>query len=121
MQKTTFIIFSFLAFVFIQVACSKPAGGGNNCANISVNCTGVAKSFATDVNPIIQSFCAQAGCHNSGSTNGPGPLLNHTQIANARVDIRCAVGTGVMPQNSTLTTSQKNSIICWIDSGAPDN
>jgi hypothetical protein len=26
-----------------------------------------------------------------------------------------------MPQGSTLTTAQKNSILCWIDSGAPNN
>jgi hypothetical protein len=26
-----------------------------------------------------------------------------------------------MPQGPTLTTAQKNSIICWIDSGAPNN
>jgi hypothetical protein len=26
-----------------------------------------------------------------------------------------------MPQGSSLSTSQKNSILCWIDSGAPNN
>jgi hypothetical protein len=29
--------------------------------------------------------------------------------------------SGLMPQNATLTTAQKNTIICWIDSGAPNN
>jgi hypothetical protein len=29
--------------------------------------------------------------------------------------------SGTMPQNATLTPAQKNSIICWIDSGAPNN
>jgi hypothetical protein len=26
-----------------------------------------------------------------------------------------------MPQNTVLTTSQRNTIICWIESGAPGN
>jgi hypothetical protein len=26
-----------------------------------------------------------------------------------------------MPQNGSLTSSEKNAIICWIDNGAPNN
>ena len=62
-----------------------------------------------------------AGCHGIGSLNGPGPLLSYTQIFNARSSIRIAVSNGTMPQTGSLTTAQKNSIICWIDSGAPNN
>ena len=74
-----------------------------------------------DVSPIIQTFCNQAGCHNAGSVHGPGPLTNYTQVFNARVAIKVAVANGTMPKTGTLTTAQKNSIICWVDSGAPNN
>jgi hypothetical protein len=88
----------------------------------SVDCTGSAKSFATDINPIIQISCAtNSGCHGSGSHNGPGELVTYTEVFNSRSDIRTAVLTGVMPQNGTLTTAQKTSIICWIDTGALNN
>lgn len=116
----TFVI--NLAFV-ILVACSKDGGsGGGGGGGTTVNCATVTnKAFAADVNPIIQSVCAVSGCHAAGSSNGPGGLTNYSQVFNARSAIRSAVSAGRMPQGSTLSASQKNSIICWIDSGAPDN
>ena len=112
----------FLITVLVIIAsCSKSSedngdGGGSN------TCTNVPKSFAVDVNPIIQSTCTiNAGCHGSGSVHGPGELLTYTQIFNARVNIKNAVASGLMPQTGSLTTAQKNTIICWVDSGAPNN
>jgi hypothetical protein len=35
--------------------------------------------------------------------------------------IKPAVANGTMPKTGTLTTAQKNSIICWINNGAPNN
>ena len=110
-----------IAVLVIIVSCSKSSddnggGGGSN------TCTNVPKSFAVDVNPIIQSTCTvNAGCHGSGSIHGPGELLTYTQIFNARVNIKNAVASGLMPQTGSLTTAQKNTIICWVDSGAPNN
>jgi hypothetical protein len=99
------------------IACSK--GGGGDAPGL--DCNTVPKSFAADVNPIIQGRCNLATCHTAGSTNGPGPLTTYTEVFNARAQIRPAIVSGLMPENSTLSTSQKNSIICWIDSGAPNN
>ena len=117
------ITLSLITFMFIILAsCSKSSSGGNNGGGNTGTCDNVPKTFTADVNPIIQSTCAtNAGCHGSGSTNGPGPLLTYTAIFNARSSIRTAVSNGTMPQTGSLTTAQKNSIICWIDSGAPNN
>lgn len=105
-----------LASLFSILSCSK-----NTPAKDSTTCDNVTKSFAANVNPIIQSFCNQPSCHASGSVNGPGPLTNYTQVFNARSAIRSAIQSGLMPQNATLTAAQKNAIICWIDNGAPNN
>ena len=114
----------FLATSLI-ISCSKSGGGGGGNGGgggSSINCNTVTtKAFAADVNPIIQGRCNITACHNAGSTNGPGALTNYTQVFNARSSIRAAVNLGVMPQGSTLSADQKNSIICWIDSGAPNN
>jgi len=107
--------------MIIVVACSKGGNGTNGGMETTVDCSGAAKSFATDVNPIIQGTCTNAGCHGTGSNNGPGPLLSFQQIFNARVAIRTAVANGSMPQNSSLSASQKNAILCWIDNGAANN
>ena len=122
MKKVIVII---IAAFFITISCSKSGDGGGNGGGGGgggVNCTGVAASFSANVNPIIQSTCAtNAGCHGAGSTNGPGPLLTYTQIFNARATIKASVANGTMPKTGTLTTNQKNTIICWVDSGGPNN
>ena len=120
-------ILATLAVLFIIISCSKSGGttdngGGGGGGGSTVNCTGVPASFSANVNPIIQSTCAtDASCHGAGSPNGPGPLLTYTQISNARIAIKTAVGNGSMPKTGSLTTAQKNSIICWVDSGGPNN
>jgi len=120
MEKKLFV---FFFFCFLLGSCSKSGGdGGGDGGGGSSNCTTAAKSFSADVNPIIQSTCTiNAGCHGAGSVHGPGPLLTYTQIFNARVTIKTAVANGTMPQTGSLTSAQKNSIICWIDSVAPNN
>ena len=122
--------------ILILSSCSKPTGGtdgggnsgggggtgGGGGGSSTIDCATVTnKAFNADVLPIITGTCAAPGCHATGSNNGPGALTNYTQIFNARVQIRDAVATGRMPQTGTLSTAQKGSIICWIDSGAPNN
>jgi hypothetical protein len=126
MKKNILIVFTVLCTV---ISCSKGSDGGNNNNttnnnnnnnNNNTTCTGT-KSFANDVSPIIQSVCAVSGCHNSSSTNGPGPLTTYQQISAAKTNIRSAVSSGLMPKNGTLSADQKNAIICWIDQGANNN
>jgi len=87
-----------------------------------IDCSGPAKSFANDVHPIIQASCAiNSSCHAIGSNNGPGPLLNYSQVFTARSDIRSNVASGHMPLNGSLTEAERNAILCWIDNGAANN
>ena len=119
MSKVFVFILIIISSVFISASCSKSGSGGGGT---SLDCNTVTnKAFAADVKPIIQSSCAIGGCHDAVSTNGPGPLTNYSQVFNARTAIRTAVSAGTMPKTGSLTSSQKNSILCWIDSGAPNN
>jgi hypothetical protein len=110
--KFSFPLFALLIFID---ACSKKP-------EFTPDCSGPAKSFATDVSPVFQTSCAiNSGCHATGSGNGPGPLVNYSQIFNAKGGIRPEVASRHMPLNATLTETQLNAILCWIDSGAPNN
>jgi hypothetical protein len=123
-------LWRFVSYLF---SCSKPDGtdnggsgnggsGGGTTSGGGITCSGSAKSFTTDVNPVIQGSCATSqGCHGVGSTTGPGPLLTFSQVFNARASIRSTVSSGHMPPNGVLSSTQKNAIICWIDAGAPNN
>lgn len=120
MRRALLIISIMILPVALIISCSK-SSPGNDDSGTPINCDGVSKNYTTDVNPIIQTFCNQAACHDAGSTKGPGQLTNYTEVFNARIQIREAVRSGVMPQNATLSTAQKNTIICWIDNGAANN
>ena len=124
-------IISIAVVCFFLFSCSKSgstasegsggsgSGGGSGGGTA---CSGPAKSFTTDVNPVIQRSCAtNSDCHGAGSNNGPGPLLAFSQVFNARSSIRSEVSSGRMPLNGTLSATDKNAIICWIDNGALNN
>ena len=119
MKRTYVTVIAVMAVGIYFISCSKDGGGsGSN----SLDCSTVTnKAFNANINPIIQSFCNVVNCHAAGSNNGPGALTNYTEVFNARGLIRTAVANGTMPQGNSLTTAQKNSIVCWIDGGAPDN
>ena len=118
-MNKTFLAMIIIVVLFTTIACSKSNNGGGGS---SVDCNTVAnKAFAADVNPTIQSSCAITGCHEAGSLNGPGALTNYSQVFNARSTIQSAVSAGTMPKTGSISTSQKNSILCWIQSGAPNN
>jgi len=106
-----------ISILFFLAACTKSTDKDSESS--SIDCSGPAKTFSTDVNPIIQASCGS--CHGTGSNNGPGALTSYTQVFNARADIRSAIISGAMPQNGRLTHAEKNSIICWIDNGALNN
>jgi len=113
LTKRLFAVTTILVFLY---ACKK------NPDISPIDCSGPAKSFANDIHSIIQASCAiNSGCHASGSNNGPGPLLNYSQIFNARSDIRSNVASGHMPLNGSLTATERNAILCWIDNGAVNN
>ena len=112
--KNALIVVAMVGFLY---ACKKSAD-----APTTVDCAGPAKSFATDVRPIAQASCAfDSDCHGSGSSSGPGELLNYSEIFSARSIIRSAVLSGEMPKGGSLTATEKKAIICWIDNGAANN
>lgn len=75
------------------------------------SCNGTVKSYKTDVAPIIESACAS--CHQN--------FGNYSNLYSVRFSVRSQVVSGNMPQNGVLSSTQKDAIACWIDSGAPNN
>lgn len=86
-----------------------------------LTCNGVAVSFATNVQPIINTKCAtNSGCHGAGSVNGPGPLTSYAAVKAAAADIKSAVVSGRMPKTGTISAAEVNTIKCWADNGTPE-
>ena len=86
-----------------------------------VDCNTIPAKFAANVQPLIATKCATAGCHNATAAGGI-ILQNYTGINSAkeRVNIR-AVGEKSMPPSGPLLPAETNIIKCWIEGGALNN
>ena len=99
-------MFAFLVCTAV-VACKK----STTTPAYTPECTGVAPSFSATVLPLMKSSCA--GCHSKYS--------GYSGISGDKASVRSAIVGGTMPQRSSMTTAQKNSVVCWIDNGAANN
>ena len=123
MKRSLAFITLFITTGLLIVSCSKSSndgtvGGGGK----TFSCSGISPKFAADVLPIFNTVCSvNTTCHATGSTNSGGPFTNYTQVAAKTSNIRAQVLSGAMPQTGSLTQAQINNLICWIDSGAPNN
>jgi hypothetical protein len=118
MKKATIILFTLTA-LFGVAGCYYDKEevlypGSSDCQ--------LNSKFSADVFPIIQNKCATSpDCHASGSTNAAGPLTSYTLIHNLAPVIRGQIVSGIMPKTGSLTPNELQTIVCWIDSGAPNN
>ncbi len=124
MKRIASCVYKLIALSTITASCSKstvsnPPGGGGG---ISFSCTGISPKFGADVQPIFNTVCSISNtCHGAGSMNLGGPFTNYSQIFAKTANIRAAILSGIMPQSGSVTQAQINNLICWIDSGAPNN
>jgi hypothetical protein len=102
-MKIKSLICVLFAFAALMSACKKD--------NYTPTCDGTTKSFANDVMPLFQAKCNN--CHSVYS--------DYAAIYSDQISIRPAIVDGSMPQNSSLSTDERNIIVCWIDNGAPFN
>ena len=117
MKKSSFLLTAFLITVFFN-SCGK----GPGTTPLVDACSGLSVKFAADVQPIINTTCANStSCHGAGSISSGGALTDYNKIFNKRSEIHFQVSNGLMPKAGSLTADQKNKIICWINSGAPNN
>ena len=94
-------------------------GGGNGTGGGSTTgggggggtTTGTTISFANDVQPLINSYCVN--CHSSYSS--------YNGVYSGRSGIKSTIANGSMPKGTSMSTDQKNTVIGWVDGGAPNN
>jgi uncharacterized membrane protein len=89
---------------------------------VTVDCTTVNASYATDVSPLILSKCSYSGCHSAGSSAGGLVLESYTQVSNhaGHINQRCIIDK-TMPPSIPLNTNEIAILTCWINAGTPNN
>lgn len=88
-----------------------------------VLCDIIDVSYATDVEPIINSSCATSGCHVAGGS-GPGNFTNFNEleakVANGSFENR-VINQRTMPPGTQLQDCELQILQVWIDNGALNN
>lgn len=121
MNKPVSLIAGLILLFTVSCSSKKEDPINNGGGSGGSDCSGVNAKFTADVLPIIQANCQTSGCHDASSTNGPGPLTSYDKIKNASANIRTAVVSRTMPKGGSLSAAQIKAIVCWIDSGSPNN
>lgn len=134
-------------FIFTLVSCG--GGGGSTGPDPDPNPNPTPEpdrpvSFSEDIEPIFNGNCAVSGCHTSSTQESGVDLSSYDKALNS---VGIQYGTEIivpgepenspivdkisndnpefgvrMPyQRSKLSSAQIDSIIAWIDDGAPDN
>ena len=95
------------SLLFLAIGCKK---NDTTVVGFTPTCSGT-QSYLVDVNPLLQTYCV--GCHSQYSS--------YTKVKSDVSAIRSYIVNGSMPKGTSLTSDQKNKIVCWIDAGAPNN
>lgn len=79
-------------------------------------------SYQSDIYPILDVACTQAGCHNNGSDNGDLTLYSgaKTMVDDGSMWFQVLV-TRNMPIGIKLDSIQLDAIKIWIEEGAKEN
>ena len=88
-------------------------------------CDTAAVTFAGDIKPIIDNYCATSNCHVPGGT-GNGAFTDYNavnqKVLNGSLHNRVIVqGNMPPPTSNQLSSCQKSKINAWINAGAPNN
>ncbi|MBM3287056.1 MAG: hypothetical protein FJY88_06860 [Candidatus Eisenbacteria bacterium] len=76
-------------------------------------------TYTADIQPILQSGCS---CHYpGGQMYGGAPLDTYQRAFNLRSRVKARAGVErTMPPAGPLPQTQQNTIIAWVDAGAPE-
>ena len=74
-------------------------------------------TFSQNIKPIIDAACID--CHGIGG-NFPN-LTSYSAISSNANSVKAEVVSRRMPKGISLTQSEIDAIVCWVESGALDN
>jgi hypothetical protein len=111
-------IFAAFSLSILLISCQKDPVS-------TVDCTGIAVSYSTDIKSILDVSCATSGCHNASAHQAGVDLSTYNGARNVSSQdrflgsIQHKKGYNPMPQNSSQLSQDKIDLItCWVQNGA---
>lgn len=109
MRKTVLFI---ALFAIVAVGCTKEE-------STEITCGATTPSFSSEVNPVLQQKCIS--CHGDVMPRGNVSLSNYSKVAANKSAVRKIFVSTTAHEGVSVTTAQRNTVCCWIDSDAPNN
>jgi uncharacterized membrane protein len=113
--------------VLASAACYVSSGSSqqsstSSCAgSVPVTCPPSTPSYATDVSPLLYSYCTS--CHQPGGSQSGKPLDTFASVSSLSSKVESKVADCSMPPSSSPqpTAAERDVILSWIACGAPNN
>lgn len=113
------------ALALVVGACAPGTGvaqngvSGSCSASVPSSCSSTP-SYASDVAPILASACTS--CHSAGGEQSNKPLDSYASVARLASEVQSQLATCAMPPGSaSLSSSDADKVLLWIECGAPNN
>jgi hypothetical protein len=107
----------------VAAGCSSPMTGGTCDAPVGATCPDPAPSYATEIAPILQTYCVR--CHSPGGQEFNKPLTSWTEV-NSRygavlqqVFFFCEMPPSAEPQ--LTDPASRAALLGWLECMAPNN
>ncbi|HUJ56892.1 MAG TPA: hypothetical protein VLX92_00210 [Kofleriaceae bacterium] len=85
-------------------------------------CPSPAPSYANDIAPLIQQYCAVSSCHAPGGSSADQPLSTYADLYARRVDAQNQLYQCKMPYAPPdPTLDERVKLLGWFVCGAPNN
>lgn len=109
-------------------ACSNASAGAgaSGCPNLDLSCPSTPPSWKTDVQPIINGYCATGGCHVPGGIS-PFPYTTYADVQMHAARMIVQLQRCYMPPSDAslpakpLPDAERQTLMHWLNCGAPDN
>lgn len=86
---------------------------------IEITCGSTTPSYTTEVVPVLQQKCIS--CHSDAMPRGNVSLSNYTKVYTNKSATRNIFASSTVHEGVSLTTAERNTVCCWIDSNAHNN
>lgn len=94
------------------VACTKEG-------TVAVTCGSTVPSYSSEVSAVMRQCCTS--CHGSGNARGGVALHSYGTLKQNSSGVRKIFTSSLSHEGVSLTTEQRNTVVCWIDNGMPNN
>ncbi len=110
-----------MAACYVSSGSSSSSSTSSCAGNVPVTCPSVTPSYATDVSPLLYTYCTS--CHAPNGSQSGKPLDSFAAVSSLASKVESKTADCSMPPSSSPqpTAAERDVILSWLACGAPNN